>query len=130
MLIFKYNKNLRDMMSKKQIVELVNEAKKDVTAEELKKFLEDTYKSEGDAKKYDVELDPNADKDEFPAHVTFSYDVVSKKGYVRASNDIFFDLNDQTWFDQYNDGGPMKGLNGVKSMINKHIRDEKKAITG
>jgi hypothetical protein len=123
-------KKINEMTNIQSFDEFISEAKKDVTAEELRNFLEATYKSDGDKKKYSIEVDKLADRDENPAHVTFSYDLYTKKGHARASEDIHFDLNTQTWFDNYTDGGDMKGLSGTKAAINKHIRTEKKEITG
>jgi hypothetical protein len=107
----------------------LNEAKAIPTMYEIEKFLNSKYKSDA-KKKYEVLVDEDAGDGEFAAHVTFSYDVFTKKGYVRAASDVFFNVEEQSWQNQYLDGGEYNSLADIAKIINKEIKEDKKGITG
>ena len=62
--------------------------------------------------------------------VAIGYDVHTKKGHIRAEDDIFFDVDQQYWYDNWGEGGPVTTLPKLLKVIKNHIRDNKKAITG
>jgi len=110
--------------------DFVNEAKKPITIDELEKFLKANFKNDGDKNHYNIGTDKNASKDENPVHVWIDYDIFTKRGYARAEGEIFFDLDAQSWFDNFLGGGEIGTLANVKKIVNKEIRDEKKQIAG
>ena len=115
--------------------ESVNEAA-DITSDQLDKFLKSKFKNKGDKETYDIVVtsqdsrNDDDDEDDYVTDVAIGYDVHTKAGHVRAEDDIFFDLDQQKWFDNWLNGGDMKSLPNVEKIIKKHIRDAKKQITG
>ena len=115
--------------------ESLNEAA-DITSDQLDKFLKSKFKNKGDKETYDIVVtsqdsrNDDDDEDDYVTDVAIGYDVHTKAGHVRAEDDVFFDLDQQKWFDNWLNGGDMKSLPNVEKIIKKHIRDAKKQITG
>lgn len=117
--------------------ESIDEAKAPITIDQLEKFLKSNFKNKGDKEKYDIVVNKNdtSDRDDYEEgdtlmQVAIGYDVHTKKGHVRAKDDIFFDVNQQLWYDNWGEGGRITTLPNLLKVIKNHIRDEKKEITG
>lgn len=113
-----------------------NEAKAPITIDQLEKFLKSKFKNKGDKETYDIVRgdEPGSPggtmDDEYEMDVAIGYNVHTKEGHARAEDDIFFDIGQQMWYDNWLEGGDMKSLPNVEKIVKKHIKDAKKEITG
>ena len=123
--------DVRQIMS-----ESLNEAAADITSDQLDKFLKSKFKNKGDKETYDIVVtsqdsrNDDDEEDDYVTDVAIGYDVHTKAGHVRAEDDVFFDLDQQKWFDNWLNGGDMKSLPNVEKIIKNHIKKAKKGITG
>jgi len=110
-----------------KVLEAVNEAAADITSDQLDKFLKSKFKNKGDKETYDIVVTSqdsrnDDEEDDYATDVAIGYDVHTKAGHVRAEDDIFFDLDQQKWFDNWLNGGDMKSLPNIEKIIKNHIK--------